>query len=150
MGRDARKPVFEVSDEERFKSACSATVTIRKLKFCSYILCSKSRCYTFKLANNKGADQPVRMCRLCLRLCCSQNPKTGFITSRPRYKQILESLSASYKHPHAYVSSGARGLIFGLSLHLHQYFVYASREGSSEFVHIHTLGCMSFCCWMVQ
>ena len=33
---------------------------------------------------------------------------------------------------HAEVFSGARGLNFGLSLHLHPYFVYASSEGSGE------------------
>ena len=31
---------------------------------------------------------------------------------------------------HTYVSSKARGLIVGLSSHLHPYFVYTSNEGS--------------------
>ena len=33
---------------------------------------------------------------------------------------------------HSDVSSRARGLNFGLSLHLHPYFVYASSEDSGE------------------
>ena len=33
---------------------------------------------------------------------------------------------------HAVVSSGARGLNFGLSIHPHPYFVYASNEGSGK------------------
>ena len=36
---------------------------------------------------------------------------------------------------HAVVSSGARGLNFGLSLHLHPYFVYASSKGSGKSAH---------------
>ena len=43
----------------------------------------------------------------------------------------VPSLSA-----YADVSSGARGLIFGLSLRLHPYFMYASSEGSSETAHL--------------
>ena len=34
---------------------------------------------------------------------------------------------------HADICSQARGKIFGLSIHLHPYFVHASREGSGEF-----------------
>ena len=33
---------------------------------------------------------------------------------------------------HASISSGDRGLNFGLGLHLHPYFVHASREGSGK------------------
>ena len=40
---------------------------------------------------------------------------------------------------HAEVSSGARGLNFVLSLHLHPYFVYASGEGSDETAHMRRL-----------
>ena len=54
MGRNARKPVFGVSNIVRFKQACSATETIaRKLEFAR----SKSRYDTFQKQNNKGADQ---------------------------------------------------------------------------------------------
>ena len=45
-------------------------------------------------------------------------------------------LSHMHKYPlanaRADVYSEARGLNFSLSLHLHPYFVYASREGSAE------------------
>ena len=37
---------------------------------------------------------------------------------------------------HIGVSSGARGIFFGLSLHLHPYFVYASSKCSGEPVHM--------------
>ena len=40
---------------------------------------------------------------------------------------------------HADATREARGLKFGLSLHLHPYFVYASTEGSGESVHMHRL-----------
>ena len=36
------------------------------------------------------------------------------------------------KNAHADVSSEARGLMFGQSLHLHPYFVYASGKVSDE------------------
>ena len=38
---------------------------------------------------------------------------------------------------HADVSSGARYLQFGLTLHLQLYFMYASSEGAGEFAHMH-------------
>ena len=34
------------------------------------------------------------------------------------------------------ISSGARGLTFGLNLHLRPYFVYTCREGSGESAHL--------------
>ena len=40
---------------------------------------------------------------------------------------------------HADVYSLARGLKFGLSVHLHHYFVYASCEGSGQSVHLYRL-----------
>ena len=47
------------------------------------------------------------------------------------------------KLPHLYSNSdvfrGARGQHFSQSLDLHQYFVYASREGSGEIVHMYRL-----------
>ena len=39
----------------------------------------------------------------------------------------------------AEVSSGARGLTFGLSFHIHPFVVYASSEGSVESVHLRRL-----------
>ena len=44
----------------------------------------------------------------------------------------------SIKH-HADISSRTRGPNFGTSLHLHPYFVYASSEGSGEYVHMRRL-----------
>ena len=38
---------------------------------------------------------------------------------------------------HVQLSSGAKGLNFGMSLHLNLYFVYVSNEGSDETVHMH-------------
>ena len=52
----------------------------------SYILnfaCSKLRYNTFQKANNIGADQSVKMCRLDLRLSVSIPWKTGFLASKP-------------------------------------------------------------------
>ena len=40
---------------------------------------------------------------------------------------------------HTDVSSKARGLTFGLSLHQHPYFVYLHSKGSGESVHLHRL-----------
>ena len=37
---------------------------------------------------------------------------------------------------HAGVSSAAGGRIFGMRLHLHPYFVYASMEGFGKHMHI--------------
>ena len=38
-----------------------------------------------KKANNKGADQTVRMCRLVCAFVVRNPPKTGFLASRPIY-----------------------------------------------------------------
>ena len=35
--------------------------------------------YIFQKANNKGADQAVRMCRLVLHLCSLYATKSGFL-----------------------------------------------------------------------
>ena len=40
---------------------------------------------------------------------------------------------------HADVYRGARGLTFGLSLHLYPYFVYVGSEGSDKSVYVHKL-----------
>ena len=37
------------------------------------------------------------------------------------------------------LSSGARSLNFGMGLHSHQFFVYASSKGSDKTVHLHSL-----------
>ena len=42
---------------------------------------------------------------------------------------------------HADVFSGARGLNFGMSLHLNPYFGYASIEGSGEAAHLRRFAC---------
>ena len=55
-----RKSVFGVSDPVRLKLVCSVTQTSwsRESGFSRY------RYYTILVANNKGADQTVQMCRL--------------------------------------------------------------------------------------
>ena len=42
---------------------------------------------------------------------------------------------------HADVFSGAKGLNFGMSLHLYPYFGYASIEGSGEVAHLRRFAC---------
>ena len=69
MGLNAKKPVFGVSDNVRFKPVSSATET------------SKSRYDTFQLGNNKGADQTERMHRLVCNFVGRKPPKTGFLSS---------------------------------------------------------------------
>ena len=58
--------------------------------------------------------------------------------NRPAHEILV--LSAYAQKPslitHADVSSETRGLHFGLSLHLHSYFVYVSRKGSSKPIHL--------------
>ena len=52
----------------------------------------------------------------------------------------------------AYVSSGARGLNFGLSLHLHPYFVCASSKCSGKYVHLRRLAwafIAHWCDWLI-
>ena len=50
------------------------------------------------------------------------------------FKRITK-VQMSVINTHADISRKASGLRFGLSLHLHQYFVYVSSEGSAESVH---------------
>ena len=62
--------------------------------------------------------------------------------------EILVLAAYAEKPPsntHAYISSGAKGLNFGLSLHLHPYFVYASSKSSSESAHF-VQAHLSLCC----
>ena len=42
----------------------------------------KYRCDTFQLANNKGADQTVRMSRLVCAFVVHKAPKTGFLATK--------------------------------------------------------------------
>ena len=66
----------------------------RKLKFRS----SKSRYDTFQKANNKGADQTVRMGRLVCAFVVGTAPKTGFLALRPIYKSEHFSLDGKYSN----------------------------------------------------
>ena len=75
MGRNATNSVFSVSDKVRLKSVSSATETRN-------FACSKFIYNTFYKANNKGADQSVRMRRLVCAFV-HKPQKTGFFTSRP-------------------------------------------------------------------
>ena len=47
--------------------------------------CSKLTYDTFQKANNKGADQTARMCRLVCACVDRKSLKTGFLTSKPIY-----------------------------------------------------------------
>ena len=49
--------------------------------------CCKPRFDTLQGANNKGADQSVRMPRLVCAFVVRKPPKTGFLMSRPIYIQ---------------------------------------------------------------
>ena len=49
---------------------------------------------------------------------------------------IVSCANASNNQAHTDVSSKIKGLQFGLSLHLHPYFVYGSSEGSDESAHM--------------
>ena len=56
------------------------------------------------------------------------------LVSAPAH-MILALIKATFD-THASVSSGARGLIFGLSLPLHPYFLHGRRGGPVETTHI--------------
>ena len=49
-----------------------------------------------------------------------------------RFMVLIAYAQESLFDAHADVPSGAIGLIFGLNLHLHTYFVYVSSKGSVE------------------
>ena len=76
MGIHVIKPVFGVSDKARLKPVSSATETSWKIENCA---CSKSLYDTFQKANNKCADQSVRMRRLVCAFVVRKPPKTGFL-----------------------------------------------------------------------
>ena len=75
----------------------------------------------------------------------------------PENLVLIPYAETSTLNTHADVSSGVRVLKFGLMLHLHPYFVYASSEGYGESVHMHRLAWASvarkcnkylhFMCW---
>ena len=86
LGLIATKPVFGVSVKASFKPIPSVTETT--LSYRDYLenwnfTCSKFTYDTSHKANNKGADQSVRMCRLVCACVVRKPPKTGFLTSRP-------------------------------------------------------------------
>ena len=101
MGHDATKPVFGVSDKVRFKSACSAPETSKKIEISliarldlilsntritkalirlrgcqGYTRITKGTDQTAWMPrlyeNNKGTDQTVRKCRLVCALVVRQ------------------------------------------------------------------------------
>ena len=80
-----------------------------------------------------------------LSLSLSEAPKTGFLATRPIYWPAHEfSVIILYAHmplmdAHAGISSKAGGLHYGLNLHLHPYYVYASREGCGETENTHLI-----------
>ena len=56
------------------------------------------------------------------------------------FAYVLMVFSKSFSlSMYAQLSSGARGLILGLSLHLLSYIVHVNREGSGKFVHLQRL-----------
>ena len=73
IGLHARNPLFGVSDQVMPKLACSAR------KFA----CSKLVYDTFLSANNKGADQPVRLHRLVCIFVVRKPPKQVFVCLDP-------------------------------------------------------------------
>ena len=54
-------------------------------------------------------------------------------------KQNLWHMHKTFINAHAGVSSGVIGLQFGLRLHLHPYFVYASTKGPHKSGHMRRL-----------
>ena len=59
---------------------------------------SKLRYHSFYETNNKGADQSARMCRLVCALVARKPPKTGFLTSRPRFCVIEHIEQGTLSH----------------------------------------------------
>ena len=54
-------------------------------------------------------------------------------------KAVLIDLVSDTFCMYAQLTNRARALYFGLSLHLHPYFMYVASEGSGESVHLHRL-----------
>ena len=80
MGQDARKPVFMVSDEVRFKPDCSATETSWKFE----ILLVASLVWI--LSTKQITNVLIRLSdvQAGLPLCHSQTSKTGLLASGPK------------------------------------------------------------------
>ena len=82
MGLVATKPVFGVS----VKGDSNQSPQLQRLtRISKFLACSMFRDYTFQKANNKGADQSARMHRLVCAFVVRKLPKTGFLSSRPKY-----------------------------------------------------------------
>ena len=77
MGLDAIKPVFGVSDKAKFKP-------VFYLENWNFAF-SKLRYDTYRKANNKGADLSARMRRQVCAFVIRKPPKTGFLTSGPKF-----------------------------------------------------------------
>ena len=102
MGLVATKPVFWVFDKVRFKPACTATGTSYKIE----ILLVSSLIWYFPKIKTKGADQTVRMRRLVWAFVVRKLLKTGFLTSRPIYEDILCCLDLACNCPLIHTQSG--------------------------------------------
>ena len=65
----------------------------------------------------------------------------SFKTVEPAHEiwVIIAHAQMSLINVRADLFRGARGLVFGMSLHLQPYFAFASNEGSGESVHMHRL-----------
>ena len=80
IGLYVTKPVFGVSHKASFKAVSSATETSWKIEISPV---ASLHMILSKKANNKGADQTVRMRRLICACVVRKPTKTGFLTSRP-------------------------------------------------------------------
>ena len=84
MGLDARKPVFGVSDEARLNPVPSATGTSLKIEIS---LVASLDLILSKGANNKGAEQFVRMRRLVCAFVFSQTTEDRFSRVKRKRKR---------------------------------------------------------------
>ena len=78
MSRDARKPVFGVSDQVPHKPVCAATEESYKLEILDIYPCSESKC----------ADQLCSYCTADLHLCFHIK-KSGFLMMQPKYDVVF-------------------------------------------------------------
>ena len=80
-----------------------------------------------------------------MKLALSETPNTGFLAARPiygpanKFSVIILYAQMPLMDAHADISSKAGGLHFGLNLHLHPYYVFASREGCGETENTHLI-----------
>ena len=61
------------------------------------------------------------------------------MVQRKRFMVLIAFAQEPLFDAHADIPSGAIGLIFGLNLHLHTYFLYVSSKGSVESAYLHRL-----------